>query len=88
MKQPLGTRIADTEKLQEIMHYHGLKEFQQLLRTAYFNAADEMEDIDSKVSEEYREMVSNIEYEDPSPFCSYGHKTAKDCDCAPIADNE
>jgi len=26
--------------------------------------------------------------EDPTPWCPYGHKTAKDCDCGPIADND
>jgi hypothetical protein len=25
---------------------------------------------------------------DPTPWCSYGHKTEADCDCGPIADNE
>ncbi len=25
---------------------------------------------------------------DPSPWCSYGHKTAKECDCGPIAAND
>ena len=25
---------------------------------------------------------------DPTPWCSYGHKTAKECDCGPIAENE
>ena len=60
-KQPLGTRIADTGKLQEIMHYHGLEEFQQLLRAAYFDASDEMEDINKEVSEQYRELANKIE---------------------------
>jgi hypothetical protein len=26
--------------------------------------------------------------EDPTPWCSYGHKTASDCDCGPIAEND
>lgn len=25
---------------------------------------------------------------DPTPWCSYGHRTEADCDCGPIADNE
>jgi hypothetical protein len=25
---------------------------------------------------------------DPAPYCSYGHKTAKACDCGPIAKND
>lgn len=25
---------------------------------------------------------------DPSPYCSFGHKTKASCDCEPIADNE
>lgn len=25
---------------------------------------------------------------DPSPYCSYGHKTQASCDCGPIASNE
>lgn len=28
-----------------------------------------------------------IDY-DPSPWCSYGHKTEKECDCGPIAEND
>lgn len=26
--------------------------------------------------------------EDPTPWCSYGHKTESACDCGPIAENE
>lgn len=26
--------------------------------------------------------------DDPSPWCSYGHKTEASCDCGPIAENE
>jgi hypothetical protein len=63
-KQPLGTRIADKRKLQEIMHYHGLEEFLQLLRDAYFNASEEMEDIDLDISEQYRAMANSIEGEE------------------------
>jgi hypothetical protein len=25
---------------------------------------------------------------DPTPWCSYGHRTRAQCDCGPIADNE
>lgn len=25
---------------------------------------------------------------DPTPYCSYGHKTKASCDCGPIAANE
>jgi len=25
---------------------------------------------------------------DPTPYCSYGHKTKASCDCGPIASNE
>jgi hypothetical protein len=28
-----------------------------------------------------------FEVEDPTPWCSYGHRTEADCDCGPIADN-
>jgi hypothetical protein len=63
MKQPKGTRIADTRKLQEIMHYHGLEQFQQLLREAYFNASDEMEDLDIEASEAYRDLANSIDRE-------------------------
>lgn len=62
-KQPKGTRIADQKKLQEIMHYHGLKEFQQLLRNAYFDASEEMKELNTIISEEYRELANKIEIE-------------------------
>lgn len=26
--------------------------------------------------------------DDPTPWCSYGHKTQKECDCGPIAEND
>lgn len=26
--------------------------------------------------------------DDPTPYCSYGHKTKAQCDCGPIASNE
>lgn len=29
-----------------------------------------------------------FEPEDPTPYCSSGHKDAASCDCGPIADNE
>jgi hypothetical protein len=25
---------------------------------------------------------------DPTPYCSGGHRTVKECDCGPIADND
>jgi hypothetical protein len=25
---------------------------------------------------------------DPTPWCSYGHRSKADCDCGPIADND
>lgn len=28
------------------------------------------------------------EQDDPSPYCSYGHRTQASCDCGPIASNE
>ena len=59
--QPEGTRNADTKKLQEIMHYHGLEQFKMLLRQAYFNASDEMESLSKFASEEYRDEANKIE---------------------------
>ena len=32
-------------------------------------------------------VVADPDY-DPSPWCSYGHRTEADCDCGPIADND
>lgn len=61
MKQTTEIRIRDTHKLQEIIHYHGLEEFLQLLRIAYFDASDDMEDIDKEISEKYRSMANSIE---------------------------
>lgn len=63
MKQPKGTRQADIAKLQQIMHYHGIEEFKELLSQAYFSASDEMEEIDLEVSEQYRNEANNIQNE-------------------------
>lgn len=60
-KQPQGTRIADTRRLVEIMHYHGAYQFLDLLRQAYFEASEGMEDIDEEISELYRELANQIE---------------------------
>ncbi len=30
---------------------------------------------------------ANPEY-DPTPYCSYGHRSKAQCDCLPIAENE
>lgn len=59
-RQPIGTILADTSKLQQIMHYHGLEGFLEILREAYFAASDEMEDIDLDASEAYRTKANEI----------------------------
>ncbi len=64
MKQSLSTRQEDIDELQSIMHYHGLAEFKQLLRSAYFRASDDMEDLNKVSSEEYREEANRIETEE------------------------
>ncbi len=61
MKQPLSTRQEDIDELQSIMLYHGLTEFKQLLRSAYFRASDHMEDLNRVSSAEYREEANRIE---------------------------
>lgn len=33
------------------------------------------------------ELMCGCDY-DPTPYCSYGHKTKAQCDCGPIAENE
>lgn len=61
MKQPEGTRTADMQKLQEIMHYHGIEQFKVLLQQAYYNASQEMESISIEISEDYRNEANLIE---------------------------
>lgn len=34
------------------------------------------------------DVSDESEPEDPTPYCSYGHRTQAQCDCGPIADNE
>lgn len=36
------------------------------------------------------EMYADMphEPEDPTPYCSYGHRAKVQCDCGPIAENE
>lgn len=42
-----------------------------------------------KTREEADAAVAQFEAEDdPTPYCSYGHKSAAACDCGPIAANE
>ena len=41
--------------------------------------------IQQAVEDEVERMRDNY---DPTPYCSYGHKSAATCDCGPIADNE
>lgn len=61
MKQPSHTRTLDQDRLQQIMHYHGLTEFKELLKQAYYNTSDEMQDIDPTISEQYRDEANRIE---------------------------
>ncbi len=64
MKQPLAIRQEDIDELQSIMHYHGLTEFKELLRQAYFRASDDMEDLDLAAAEMYRTEANKIELEE------------------------
>jgi len=41
--------------------------------------------LDVGILKELQSMVDNY---DPTPYCSYGHRTKAQCDCEPIADNE
>lgn len=42
------------------------------------------DDLDAEMAGETSETFS----EDPTPWCSYGHRTQAECDCGPIAENE
>jgi hypothetical protein len=39
-----------------------------------------------EVAEEF--IKHEIDNYDPTPYCSYGHRSAASCDCGPIASNE
>lgn len=62
--QSLECRASDTDKLQAIMHFHGLEEFKKLLRQAYYNAADAMEEIDLETSDLYRAEAQKMDEEE------------------------
>ena len=60
MPQPNDREIQTKILLQEMMHYHGLKRFKELLQQTYYSAAEDTEDINKEISEAYQSEASKM----------------------------
>ncbi len=72
--------LEEREEVQKtIEHFESLAYGERGYNHALF--LDRAKDRLQKIDEELADY-------DPTPYCSYGHKTKASCDCGPIAENE